>query len=526
MADALAAVKKDLGRNAVILHTRQIKSGGLLGFRRRTLIEITASDQAPKGGRKAAPVAMPGRAERSGTGTIVGVAGAARGSAGVNSPGVAAAPLLAAMAANAYRQSASQPGRTADRVTPGPDSSATTNSATANPAPGSASIEVKSQAMPRTAPSTPEHPSSTVMTVRQRRAGESGASLAGGEAHTSPVRHDKLFAELADIKLLVNQVLQTSPAAIAPGVAAGAMPEALFKHYLRLLEASVSRDITDSIIGLVRDELSPSELSDESIVRSTILRHLAGLIPVAEQTSRGRGDDGRPLTIALVGPTGVGKTTTIAKLAAAYKLRQGRSVGLITSDTYRIAAVDQLRTYASILGVPLKVVTSPEEMDAAVRSMANFDVVLIDSAGRSQNATERLRELAAFLHAASPHETHLVLSSTASEGVLVKAAESFIAAGVIPNRLILSKLDEAVNFGVVVNVARRLSAKLSFVTTGQEVPDHIEPGRPDRLARMILDNTMTAPAPTRLAASRAARPHVDVDGARAELVGAEIGAGQ
>lgn len=327
-----------------------------------------------------------------------------------------------------------------------------------------------------------------------------------------------MLAELADIKLLVNQVLQSAPAQ-SPGGAAGAMPEALFKQYLRLLEAAVSREIADGIIGAVRDELSPAELSDESIVRATILRHLAGLIPVAEQTTRSSTPgDGRPITIALVGPTGVGKTTTIAKLAAAYKLRQGKSVGLITSDTYRIAAVDQLRTYASILGVPLKVVMTPGEMDAAVRSFGNFDVVLVDTAGRSQHASERLQELAAFLDAASPHETHLVLSSTASEGVLVQAAERFIEAGIRPNRLILSKLDEAVNFGVVVNVARKISAKLSFITTGQEVPDHLEPGRPDRLARMILDNAI-GPIGAPAAGGRTPVSGASVDMERAELLG-------
>jgi flagellar biosynthesis protein FlhF len=235
----------------------------------------------------------------------------------------------------------------------------------------------------------------------------------------------------------------------------------------------------------VRDELNPGELADEGIVRSAVLRHLSGLIPIAEAPRPVRGADGRPHVVALVGPTGVGKTTTIAKLAATYRLRQGRSVALITADTYRIAAVDQLRTYASIIGLPLKVVLTPGEMSAAVDSLSAHDVVLIDTAGRSQRNTERLAELSDFLSAARPSETHLVLSTAAAQEVLISAAESF---GVLrPNRVILTKLDEAVNFGVVVNVMQRLQSQLSFVTTGQEVPDHIEPGRADRLARMILE---------------------------------------
>src|SRR5690606_35907242 len=122
---------------------------------------------------------------------------------------------------------------------------------------------------------------------------------------------------------------------------------------------------------------------------------------------------------------------------------------------------------------------------AACEALAACDVVLIDTAGRSQNNHGRIAELKEFLHAARPHETHLVLSSTASENVLTSTAEQF---GVVnPNRLIFTKLDEAVSFGVLVNIIRRVNTRLSFVTTGQEVPDHIEPGHPERLARLILD---------------------------------------
>jgi flagellar biosynthesis protein FlhF len=131
---------------------------------------------------------------------------------------------------------------------------------------------------------------------------------------------------------------------------------------------------------------------------------------------------------------------------------------------------------------------TPAEMAAAVESLRNHDVILIDTAGRSQFNADRLDELRAFLAAADPTEVHLVLSTTAAEPVLVKTAEAF--ASLRPSRVILTKLDEAVNFGVILNVARRLRTALSFVTTGQEVPDDIEPGQPDRLARMVLDNAV------------------------------------
>ena len=119
--------------------------------------------------------------------------------------------------------------------------------------------------------------------------------------------------------------------------------------------------------------------------------------------------------MALIGPTGVGKTTTIAKLAATLKLRESHTVGLITIDTYRIAAVDQLKKYADILDIPLRVVGSPEELRAAIEAMSDREFILIDTAGRSPSDTLKLQELKNFLNIAGPDEVHLVLSSTATQ---------------------------------------------------------------------------------------------------------------
>jgi flagellar biosynthesis protein FlhF len=187
----------------------------------------------------------------------------------------------------------------------------------------------------------------------------------------------------------------------------------------------------------------------------------------------------------LLGPTGVGKTTTVAKLAATYKLRYGFSVGLITSDTYRIAAVDQLRTYASIIGLPIEVVTTPDDMRAAREKLADREFVFVDTAGRSQNDTRRLSELSDLLDAAGPHERHLVLGSALGEVAASRVAEKFRFLS--PDRIILTKLDEAVCLGPVLGLARRVGLPYSYVTNGQEVPDHLEPARADRLARLVLD---------------------------------------
>ena len=194
--------------------------------------------------------------------------------------------------------------------------------------------------------------------------------------------------------------------------------------------------------------------------------------------------DGRPRIIALIGPTGVGKTTTIAKLAAHFKLKHHRKVGLITLDTFRIAAVDQLKTYADILGAPMHVVTRRAEMTDALAQCHECDLVLIDTVGRSPKDEQRLKELGQLLEAADPHEVHLVLSSTCTQSAMLAAIEKF--SQIRADRIIFTKLDEAVALGVILNVVRKVDKQLSFLTTGQEVPYHIEPSEPNRLAALLL----------------------------------------
>jgi len=304
---------------------------------------------------------------------------------------------------------------------------------------------------------------------------------------------------LAALRELVSQVLiekKPSRPEAAPsfqnGIESGAGNEvrnhaALTAYYAELIEHEVASELADEICAKIQDELSPEDLQDDAAVRQRVVDHLMQHIPVAEAAevlSNRLATDGRPFTMALIGPTGVGKTTTVAKLAATFKLRERLNVGLITTDTYRIAAVEQLRTYADIIGVPLKVAITPAEVASACHALRDVDVILIDTAGRSPNDGSRIAEIRSFIEAADPHETHLVLSSASSERVMLRTIEQF--ATVSAERLIFTKLDEAVNFGVIVNVMQNVGKKLSFITTGQEVPDQIERGEPRRLARLIL----------------------------------------
>jgi flagellar biosynthesis protein FlhF len=194
---------------------------------------------------------------------------------------------------------------------------------------------------------------------------------------------------------------------------------------------------------------------------------------------------GRRHLVALVGPTGVGKTTTIAKLAANFRLREKRRVGLITVDTYRIAAVEQLRTYADIIDLPMQVVSTPREMREAIQRMNHLDLILMDTAGRSPKDELKLQELKAFLTEASADEVHLVLSSVCGAATLERTAARF--AGVGTTALVLTKLDEASSYGNLLPVLRTSKLPLSYLTDGQNVPDDIQAADNRRLARMILD---------------------------------------
>jgi flagellar biosynthesis protein FlhF len=193
---------------------------------------------------------------------------------------------------------------------------------------------------------------------------------------------------------------------------------------------------------------------------------------------------GRQQVVALVGPTGVGKTTTIAKLAAHFHLRERHRVGLVTIDTYRMAAVDQLRTYADIIELPMEVVSTSREMRAALERMAQLDLVLIDTAGRSPRDELRIHELKSLLAEAETTEVMLVLSSVSSTNSLVRAAQRFADLGV--TSLLLTKLDEATGLGSLLTLFRHCGVPLRYVTNGQNVPDDIAPADGRRLARIVL----------------------------------------
>jgi len=193
--------------------------------------------------------------------------------------------------------------------------------------------------------------------------------------------------------------------------------------------------------------------------------------------------------VALVGPTGVGKTTTIAKLAAGFRLEAKRRVGLITIDTFRIAAVQQLQAYAEIMDLPMEVVDDPTQMRCAIDRLADVDLVLIDTAGRSPRSDARIAQLSGMLAAANPDEVHLVISATSSRETIANILDGF--APVDPTSILLTKLDETVQTAGPLSALDGRGVPINYVTTGQHVPDDIQLADPDALVQALLSSHMT-----------------------------------
>ncbi len=191
--------------------------------------------------------------------------------------------------------------------------------------------------------------------------------------------------------------------------------------------------------------------------------------------------------VFFIGPTGVGKTTTIAKIASEFRVDEKKKVALLTADTYRIAAAEQLRTYANILEVPFRVIYTVEEIRKAIEDFRDYDYILIDTAGHShQNSTQK-ENMSNFIHSVDDKvekEVHLVLSATTKYRDLISIADSYRE--MADYKLIFTKLDETTTLGNLLNLRLYTGASLSYVTHGQNVPDDIEDFNPQKTVKRLL----------------------------------------
>jgi flagellar biosynthesis protein FlhF len=282
--------------------------------------------------------------------------------------------------------------------------------------------------------------------------------------------------ELREIKDFMKEValqnIQSSPKTAF-------IPPALRPVYQKLIECEVEEEIAEDLIKRLQQRVTEKEFKDPHLLEELLVRQIAQTIEVAGPLAA---DNNK--IIAFVGPTGVGKTTTIAKLAANFTLLEKKKVALITLDTYRIAAVEQLKTYAEIMGIPIDVVFTPKELIPAFKKYKDKDLILVDTAGRNPLNDLQMEELRNFIGQDGNIEVQLLISMTTKAKEIAEIFNRFEVAHI--HRIIFTKLDEITSFGNLLTAVTRAKRPISYITTGQNVPEDIELADATKLAKLIL----------------------------------------
>lgn len=251
--------------------------------------------------------------------------------------------------------------------------------------------------------------------------------------------------------------------------------------YKQLLRNEVDEKYIDQLIGEIE-----SKLSKETTLDSLLANLYQKIVLKLGQPKGIELVENKTKFVYFIGPTGVGKTTTIAKIASSLKLNKNAKIAFLTSDTYRIAAVEQLRIYANILDIPLKVIYTEDDMKDAITEFQGYDCVLIDTAGRSHKSSEQKDNLNVLIHATEEElrETYLVLSATTKYRDLIDITDLY--SEITDYRLIFTKLDETLGVGNIYNIKQYTGATLSYTTNGQNVPDDIEKLDAQKTAKKLL----------------------------------------
>ncbi len=465
MKEAMEQVKNEMGSDAVILHTKKYKEGGILGYGSREMVEVTAAveETPPPPPRKtppppAEPLAaqqppnpvMPASvlSQYKTNGTAEGIAKASEGNDLVMPPiGTPDFPSFRVPETPAEKK------KTPRIIKAEPP----------QPFPAEASITEDEPEDEEEIEELREEKSAASGKRRKKKAEESQEPDSGEQE-----KIQKLETELAQMKALLAQVMSKEQT----------------KDVISLQEAMRLQEVDEGILkDLIVRSGAGDTLADRTSpeAKTTLTAYLEEVL----QYSGGIRLNRHGVRIAaLIGPTGVGKTTTLAKIAARFVLEQGVSAALITADTYRISAVEQLKTYSDIIGLPLEIVYTPGELSKAIRKYRSKDLILIDTAGRSQHNEYQMKELQGFLEVNSRIEKHLVMSATTKQKDAEEILEKFSVCE--PDRVIFTKTDETSSAGLILNLLYEKELALSYLTNGQSVPDDILPASAEMLAELLL----------------------------------------
>ena len=529
MREALEQVKQELGEQALVLDSKRVRAGGFLGIGAGEQIEIrvAAENHAAPAQNAAAPTQNAAAKSREAAGRGLAQAFARRGKSayaglsltddGPATPAPAApraerlaGPTFAALAARARieeakdfaaaattaadkTQAIAAAGKSEATATAGKFETAGESSRGIEVATTAPRIVHRRSSAPNSAAQSSANLSATASTV------EVSADAPAAPRNQLAGEFERLRAELREIKFTLgayttrahgpefsravfsadefgqDERLYDSPyyEAFMGLAAAGLSPEAARRAVSRTLPAINAGAV------MAANNARHETRDAAGVMRDALAGELAARVRFAEDAPLAA-----PQVIALVGPTGVGKTTTVAKLAARAALRERRRVELITLDTYRIAAVEQLKTYAEIIGAGCHVPRSILELDALVRRFAGEAVVLIDTTGRGPQDLADQLELADYLRACDDIAKCLVLQATTHERDAQITCRKFALYGA--DRLIVTKLDETTRPAGAINVAADAALPLAYICAGQRVPEDIELATPDAFAGRVL----------------------------------------
>lgn len=494
LKEAMANVKSELGVDAVILHTNKIKKGGILGFHAKEIVEVIAAIEDEPVVKEQKPAMDTGAASE--------------------------AVLQAAAAARASRNSAPEPQPTGN-FTPRNMVSQYQTAGT---------IEAISHAMAQNTPSPTfgEVLASVNKAQEQVESGESASGTLPQQLSDQPVVNEQVVpvqpavdvnsgVEQPVVKEKLSEPMKAAPESLSQDrdtVTASEdatdldvkeqeildLQNQLEEMKSMLVEMSRNRDEAGGIPNLQRameaQGISQHVLEDmisklngtEILAPQNSIKALKALEKYVRKAIRIANGitlySDKPKIVALIGPTGVGKTTTLAKIAAKFVLEEGAKVALITADTYRISAVEQLKTYSDILGLPLEIVYNPQALQEAIEKHRDKQLILLDTAGRSQYNAYQMKELSELLNIDADIEKHLVMSATTKTSDGLELLDNFSLCK--PDRVIFTKVDETKTHGIILNILHRRKAALSYLTNGQSVPDDIEPASIEKLAELLL----------------------------------------